>query len=226
MKKLTLYGRPGWGSVLVEAQLVWYGMPFEFHGVGDLFSDEGARRELEKINPVGHVPTLVLPDGGVMTESAAITLWLADEAGSAGLVPGPKAPERARFLRWLIFVTSNIYPTYTYMDDPARFVPEKSAQPQFFERVERYAKKLYRILDEEASRPWFLGDRFSALDIYVCTMTHWRPRRPWFEENAVKLAAIADATEADPRLSEVWERNYPGGQVPSGIEPESTHETA
>ena len=118
MGKLKLFGEPGWGSVLTEAQLVWYDIPFDFHPVGDLFKDPSARRELEKINPLGQIPTLVLADGRVMTESAAITLWLAEGRKSTDLVPGPEAPERARFLRWLIFITSNIYPTYTYTKEP------------------------------------------------------------------------------------------------------------
>ena len=46
MSKLKLFGEPGWGSALTEAQLVWYDIPFEFHGGGDLFSDESGRREL------------------------------------------------------------------------------------------------------------------------------------------------------------------------------------
>ena len=210
MGKLKLFGEPGWGSALTEAQLVWYDIPFEFHGVGDLFSDESARLELEKINPLGQIPTLVLSDGRVMTESAAITLWLADQCKSADLVPAPDAPGRAQFLRWLIFITSNVYPTYTYGDDPARFVPSKAARNGFADAVGRYAKKLYLILNAEASSPWFLGSRFSALDIYVCTITHWRPRRPWFDSNASNLAAIADGTKAVPRLAQVWARNFSG----------------
>jgi GST-like protein len=209
MGKLKLFGELGWGSVLTEAQLVWYDIPFDFHPVGDLFKDSSARRELEKINPLGQIPTLVLPDGRVMTESAAITLWLAEGSESTDLVPGPEAPERARFLRWLLFITSNIYPTYTYADDPARFVSGKAAREGFAEAVNLYAKKLYLILDGEASGPWFLGDRFSALDIYVCTMTHWRPKRPWFDAEAPTLAAIADGAQALPKLAQVWARNFP-----------------
>jgi GST-like protein len=209
MNPMTLYGRPGWGSVLTEAQLVWYAIPFTFHEVGDLFTDEPARRELARINPLAQIPTLVLPDGAVMTESAAITLWLADQTGSHDLVPEPQAAERARFLRWLIFITSNIYPTYTYADDPSRFVAMEAAQEGFAERVNAYAKTLYGLLNDQAVGPWFLGQRFSALDLYVAVLSRWRPRRPWFEDNTPKLAAIAKATEALPRLSEVWARNFP-----------------
>ena len=104
----TLYGRPGWGSAIVEAQLVWYGLPFTVEPVGDLLREPDSRRKLEKINPLAQVPTLVLPDGTVMSESAAITLLLADITGQDSLVPGPGAPQRAAFLRWLIFIVANI----------------------------------------------------------------------------------------------------------------------
>lgn len=209
MSKLKLYGEPGWGSVIIETQLSWYNIAFDFHEVGDLFSSEDAGAELKKINPLGQIPTLVLSNGSVMTESAAITLWLAEQSGSFELVPETDADERAQFLRWLLFITSNIYPTYTYGDDPARFVHNKSAQKDFEKTVGEYAKKLYLTLNTEASGPWFLGERFSALDIYICTLTHWRPRRPWFIENTPLLVSIADATFALPRLSEVWLKNFP-----------------
>lgn len=209
MHRMKLFGEPGWGSTLVEAQLVWYGIPYDFQRVGDLFKDAGARRELEAFNPLGQIPTLVLPEGGVMTESAAITLWLADRTGSFDLVPRPDEAGRPRFLRWLLYITSNIYPTYTYADDPSRFVRDERARQGFADTVHAYARKLYTILNAEAAGPWFLGTRLSALDIYVCTLTHWEPGRPWFDANAPKLAGIADAMKAQPRLSEVWARNFP-----------------
>src|SRR5262245_57626263 len=107
-----LYARPGWGSALVEAQFVWYGLPFEIEDVDDLFKSEAARQRLSAINPLAQLPTLVLPGGEVMTESAAITLHLADVAGG-DLVPPPGEATRPRFLRWLVFLVANLYPTFT-----------------------------------------------------------------------------------------------------------------
>jgi GST-like protein len=40
-------------------------------------------------------------------------------------------------------------------------------------------------------------------------MTHWRPRRPWFEAQAPKLAAAAAHAVALPALAPVIERNFP-----------------
>lgn len=203
-----LFARPGWGSTLVEAQLAWYGLPFTIEDVDDLFASAAARERLAAVNPVAQVPTLVLPDGSVMTESAAITLHLADITGSRTLVPAPGEPTRPRFLRWLVFLVANVYPTFTYADDPARFAPAACAA-QFGENVARYREALWGIVEREAGDEWFLGARFSALDLYLAVMTRWRPRRAWFAEQCPRLHDIAVRAEARPELAAVWQRNFP-----------------
>jgi len=206
-----LFGRRGWGSVLVEAQLAWYGLPFTIEEVDDLFASAAARARLGPINPVAQVPTLLLPDGNVMTESAAITLHLADVAGSDALVPAPGDTLRPRFLRWLVFLVANIYPTFTYADDPSRFISLTAARDPFRAATDAYAQKLWRQIDGEVGSPWFLDDRFSALDIYLDVMSRWRPKRGWFETETPHLFAIARRTDQVPELAEVWKRNFPAG---------------
>ncbi|OFX00772.1 MAG: glutathione S-transferase [Alphaproteobacteria bacterium RIFCSPHIGHO2_12_FULL_66_14] len=204
-----LYGRPGWGSAIVEAQLVWYGLPYTYEAVDDLFKSPDARLKLEKVNPLAQVPTLVMPDGSVMSESAAITLLLADTTGKDGLVPAAGTPERAKFLRWLIFIVANIYPTFTYADDPSRFVSINAARDPFRAATDAYAQKLWRQIEGEAGSPWFLGERFSALDIYLDIMTRWRPKRGWFEQETPRLFAVARRADQVPQLVPVWARNFP-----------------
>lgn len=206
-----LYARPGWGSAIVEAQLAWYGLRYDIEDVDDLFKSAAARAHLAAVNPVAQVPTLVLPDGGVMTESAAITLHLADATGSDALVPRPTEDVRPDFLRWLVFLVANVYPTFTYADDPARFVPTESAQKDFRANVDAYAQRLWLMVEQAAGAPRFLGTRASALDIYIGVMTRWRPRRAWFAEHCPKLHAIARAADAEPKLAAVWQRNFPKG---------------
>ena len=204
-----LYGRAGWGSTMVEAQLVWYGLPFTFEAVDDLFKSPDARARLERVNPLAQVPTLVMPDGSVMSESAAITLLLADITGQDTLVPRPGTPERARFLRWLVFLVANIYPTFTYADDPSRFVSVSAARDPFRAATDAYALRLWRQVNGEAKAPYFLGERFSALDLYIGIMTRWRPKRGWFETETPQLFAIARNVDQMPQLRPVWTRNWP-----------------
>lgn len=203
-----LFARRGWGSAIVEAQLAWYALLFAIEDVDDLLRSAAARDQLAPVNPVAQVPTLVLPDGAVMTESAAITLHLADATGSAELVPRAGHPARPQFLRWLVFVVANIYPTFTYADVPSRFVEGETAQKAFRNNVDAYAQRLWGMVEQAASGPWFLGETFSALDIFVATMTRWRPGREWFAANCPRLYAIATAADAQPKLRDVWYRNF------------------
>lgn len=208
---LVLHGEPGWGSAIVEAQLAFYGLPFRFEATGDLFEAAEARERLRALNPLAQVPVLVLPDGAVMTESAAITLHLADLTGRDDLVPGPQAAERAAFLRWLVFLVANVYPTFTYADDPARFVKaDESVRTAFRAEVDAYARQLWGHVEAAAVGPWFLGQRFSALDVYLAVMTKWRPRREWFAAHAPRLLAAADAAAALPTVAPVMARNFGG----------------
>lgn len=144
MSGYKLWGRAGWGSTIVEAQLVWYGLPYTFEPVEDLFRTPDADAKLKKVNPLAQVPTLEMPDGSIMSESAAITLLLADITGRNSLVPLGDAKERGKFLRWLVFIVANIYPTFTYADDPSRFVSVNAARDPFRAATDAYAQRLWR----------------------------------------------------------------------------------
>ena len=209
MQRYRLFGRPGWGSVIVEAQLAALGLPFDFEEVPDLFTSEQGRRDLAPLNPLAQVPTLQLPDGSVLTESAAITLHLADACGRDDFVPPPGDAARPQFLRWLAYLVANVYPTFTYVDVPQRFVKDEAAAKAFADEVAEYRKRLWQHVEAAAGAPWFCGERFTALDLYVYVMTHWRPGRQWFDENAPKLAAIADRVKDDARFRAAWEHNFP-----------------
>lgn len=203
----TLFARPGWGSAIVELQLEWYGLPYRIEEVGDLFGSAAARAQLARMNGVAQVPTLLMPDGTVMTESAAITLLLGDAGGARSLVPAAGDPARAGFLRWLVFTVANIYPTFTYADLPGRFVPQDAAQRGFRAQVDSHAGRLWGMLEDAAGAPWFCGARMTAMDLFIGVMTQWRPKRPWFAAHCPKLHAIAVAAEAVPELRAVWRRN-------------------
>lgn len=205
----TLYGKAGWGSVIAEAQLELAGLPYRIEEVDPLES-AADRDRLAKFNPLAQLPTLILPDGQVMTESAAITLHIGDRAPQAGLVPPAGDKTRDPFLRWLVFIVANIYPMFTVGDDPSRFVADSIAQKELRASTENYKSRSWQIVESSIEpQPWFLGTRFSALDIFAATITRWRPRREWYKANCPKLHGVALAADAEPRLAKVWQRNFP-----------------
>jgi GST-like protein len=208
---MQLYENPGWGSAIVEAQAAVLGLPLVLVRAGDVFEDAAAMAALRVVNPLGQVPVLVLDDGQVMTESAAITLYLSELAGSDVLVPLPGDADRPAFLRLLVFIVANIYPCFTFADVPTRFVSDAEGDA-FKARVTDHATRLWKLVADEAARrggPWFLGARFSALDIYLAVMSHWRPGHASFERETPVLARIAAAATARPELAAVMARNFP-----------------
>jgi len=203
-----LLGCRGCGSVIVEAAFRIAGIAYEYEEV-DYEQPGPARDRLFSLNPLGQVPTLIMPDGSVMTESAAILLMIGDLAPAAGLVPAPEVPERARFLRWLMFLVAAMYPTFTYGDEPRKWVPDGAADA-LRASTDQHRQALWRQVEAEIEpRPWFLGERFSALDLYIGATVHWRPRRDWFQRECPKLSRVADATLALPAVNSLYRAHFP-----------------
>ncbi|MDQ8756707.1 glutathione S-transferase [Sphingosinicella sp. LHD-64] len=204
---MTLFGVPGWGSTIAEAMLEVAGQPYDFVDVAGFDQPGPARARLIEVNPLAQVPALLLADGTVMTETAAIALHLADIVPEAPLAPPPGAPERPRFLRWLVWMVANVYPTFTYGDYPARWSKDAAG---LVESTLAWRKQLWRQFEPEVGAPHVLGARLSALDIYVAAMVHWRPRREWFDAQTPRVAAAADAALANPAIARVMARNFRG----------------
>ena len=204
----TLLGAVGWGSAITEAMLDLSGIPYRLELVDP--EQEGPSKERWRaLNPLLQLPTLLLPDGSVMTESAAMVLYAADLAPSSGLVPAPGDAARPAFLRWLVYLVASVYPTFTYGDVPSRYVTSEGAQNELRASTDEQRKGMWRQVESAAAGPWFLGEAMSAIDLYVWAMVHWRPRRAWFEAETPKLAAIAAALDEDPRMAGVKARNFP-----------------
>lgn len=206
MTRMTLYGVPGWGSTIAEAMLDMAELPYDFVDVEGFDQPGPPRERLLAVNPLAQVPALVLPDGTVMTETAAIALHLADLAPEAPLAPAPGAPERPRFLRWLVWMVANVYPTFTYGDYPERWSTDTDG---LVESTMALRKKLWLQFESEVGSPHVLGEQLSALDVYVAAMMHWRPRREWFVANTPRVVAAADAALAHPAIARTMARSFP-----------------
>ncbi len=71
----TLYGSAGSGSAVVEMALTRCGQ--RCHVLrASTWEPDSAQAELQRVNPLGQIPTLVAPDGSVLTDSAAILIHL------------------------------------------------------------------------------------------------------------------------------------------------------
>lgn len=207
MSEWRLFGVRGWGSTLAEGALEWTKTPFAFESVDGFDAPGPARDRLLEVNPLARVPTLVAPDGMVLTESAAIVLHLAERSPGAGLAPLPGDPSRPAFLDRLIWFVSALYPTFTYRDYPERWAPD--APDQLAHNVDAFRQTLWRQFEAALGEgPWVLGDTPSALDLYTAAMSHWRPRRDWIAIHCPRAHAVALRADGLPQIAAVLARNF------------------
>lgn len=207
MKKPLLLGCQGCGNAIVEAAFAVAKIPIDCEEV-DYSEKSPTRPRLLEVNPLGQVPTLLLPGKEVMTESLAMLHYIDDRAPQAGLIPPRGDAARNAFYRWAVFIIAAVYPTFTYGDDPKKWVPSEEGSKALRDSSNRHREAQWKQLEGVAGAPWFLGERFSALDLYIAVMTHWRPGRKWFDANTPKLMAIAKRATALDAVAPVMRRNF------------------
>ncbi len=205
-----LYWAAGTGVIAPEVMLEEAGAAFERVAV-DL--DVGEHREpaFLAINPAGEVPALQLPDGTVMTESAAMVLLLGERYPQTGLVPQADNPERPLFLRWLLYMAAAVYPLLARMNHPARF-----AAPPCWHEPDR--SEVIRCLDGQfgvlegaiAGEPWFLASGYGALDIYLAMLADWHPEKNGMLARNGAVAELVRAIEGRAAYARVMERHRSG----------------
>ena len=130
-----------------------------------------------KLNPNGLIPVLV--DGGlVLYETAAILLHLADTHPAAGLAPALGSAERAHFYKWLAWMTYTLQVTLNLYFYPERWVDQGNAAgaAQVKAHAEARTGELLGQMEAHLAAhggPWFLGERFSALDPLALMLCRW-----------------------------------------------------
>jgi glutathione S-transferase len=133
-----------------------------------------------KLNPTGRVPTLAVGEGLVVSETAAILMYLADRHPQAALAPGATDTLRPAFYQWSCYLTNTLQAAYFPWYYPERF----SDTPGHFDAIKRKAQetlqttwqRVERHLDQ--SGPHILGDRFSTCDLMVHMFTEWAEPHP------------------------------------------------
>jgi glutathione S-transferase len=170
VQKYTLYGRAGSGSDVVRMLLEEIGAPYDFVAIG---RDPAEVEQYRRVNPTGKVPTLILPQGLAMFESAAICIHLAASHADARLAPPPGTVEHARFLQWMVYLSANLYECALRIYYPARYsLAGESAAEGIKQRAnEDFLKIISPIIF--ALSPYVLGREISAADYYLYVVGSW-----------------------------------------------------
>ncbi|MES2073447.1 MAG: glutathione S-transferase family protein [Pseudomonadota bacterium] len=209
MPDIILYGAAASGSIAVEAALTLLKIPYELREAAT-WAEAEARREVAPVNAMQQVPTLVLPGGEVMTESAAILIDLADRHPQAGLAPAIDDPMRRQFLRWMLYVSSAIYALHWIKPDVSRIGAPPEARAVVVDAVHERIAFCWQHMDRQLHPgSYLLGEHLSVLDLYVTVVSRFGPWRQRFYQAAPGMAQVVRRVDADPRLAEFWARRYP-----------------
>ena len=198
---MRLYYSPGACSLSPHIVAREAGIDLELQKVDLKTKTISAEGDYWKVNPKGYVPALELAPGDVLTEGPAIVQYLGDQKPQSGLVPPAGSKERYRAQEMLSYINSEIHKAYSPLfsqDTPSAVADERKA----------YLRKRYKPLEERLSgRDYLFGDKFSAADAYLFTVTNWArsvkldlsefPNLTAFQKRVAARPAVQEAMKAE-----------------------------
>lgn len=129
-------------------------------------ANEQRGSEYLAINPMGKVPAVKHGDV-LITEQVAIFLYLADLYSEAKLAPEIGDPLRGSYLRWMVFYGSSFEPAIV---DRAQ---KREPAPPSMSPYGDYDTTLNTLTNQLAKGEYFLGEKFTALDVLWGTALTW-----------------------------------------------------
>jgi len=167
--RYRLYARPGAGSLAPQILL----------------------EEYRRINPTGKIPSLVLPDGTAIAESAAILIHLTEAHPEAELAPPPGSSAHGRFLQWMVFLSANVYEAALRYFYAERYAAAGSGATTAVkaQALADYGRQLEFI--GGLLSPYVLGAKLTAADPYLHMLAGWYPGG----ESGVRIPKLAQHAE-------------------------------
>ena len=164
--KYQIYGRSETGSDIIEYLFHELSIDYEFIEVDEknVKSDE----KILKINPLGRVPMVKLPDGKFLIESLAIVYHLLK--GENHLLPRTET-EMNEFHQIMAFMSSSFYPIILLFYHPDHYVSDKNSE----DLITKSQNILHRYLNfiEDKIGEFVIGNELSAADFYLFTLLFW-----------------------------------------------------
>ena len=205
----TLFGHKGAGSAAVECALELTGQPYRLVAAAT-WEKDSELAQLARVNPLQQIPTLVLPDGTVLTESAAILIHLGLAHPDSGLLPAD-ASRRAVAMRGLVYIAANCYSAISILDYPERWLadPAEAARDNLRAGTrERLYHHWELFADTFTAQPFLSGAQPGALDLLAAVVSKWSGARKHLQQSRPGLAAVLAAVDSHERVRPVFARHW------------------
>lgn len=173
----------------------------------DLEAGDQRRPEFQKLNPKGRVPVLVT-DRGVLTETVALLLYIAQTHPKAGLAPSDPF-DLARMQAFNAYLASSVHVAHSMRFRGSRWSDDPAAIESMQAKVTSNMAACARIIEDVyLAGPWVLGDRFSVADPYLHMINIWMVADGVDLAPFPKMDAHRSATMARPAVRKVM-ASYP-----------------
>ena len=201
-RHITLFHAPRTRSTGVISLLEELGADYELHVLNTKAGEHRAPAYLS-VNPMGKVPAIKHGDA-IVTEQAAIYMYLADLYAEANLAPALNDPLRGPYLRWMVYYGSAFEPAIV------DFAEKREATNLMLSPYGSYQTVMDALTAQLSQGPYFLGNRFTALDVLWGSALGWTmrfgivPENPVFSQYVKTISArpaIATARAKDKELA-------------------------
>jgi glutathione S-transferase len=170
---ITFYRAPMSTASVTELVLAELGTPHETVTL-DLKKNETKKPDFLKLNPNGKVPVLV-HDGTVVFESAAITIHLGETFGVDKKLWPAAGPKRGEAIKWVVWANVTLGDAAgRWMRNTKEWVPAEQRNAKAGEAAHKELDDCLRILDEALDgRDYLLGSEFSLVDSHLSSFMEW-----------------------------------------------------
>lgn len=193
---LTLYYAPATCALAAHIALEQAGADYRLQRV-DFKSSQQRSPEYLKLNPRGRVPALVT-EHGVLTETPAILLYIAQRYPEAKLAPFDDPWALAQLNAFCSYLCSTVHVAHAHGRRGARWADDPAAWEAMKAKVPQTVGDGFAMIETEFFKgPWVMGERYTIADPYLYTLATWMEgdgvdpaRFPKVNEHRNRMAAL------------------------------------
>ncbi len=192
---LTLYYAPGTCALATHIALEEAGAEYDTVRV-DFSRTEQRGADYLKINPKGRVPALVT-EHGVLTETPALLIYVAERYSNEGLAPLDDAFDLARAQAFNSYLCATVHVAHAHRMRGHRWADDPAAIAEMKRKVPQTVGAAFQLIEDGMLEgPFVLGDRFSVCDAYLFTLAQW------LEADGVDLSRLPRVIEHRRRIAQ------------------------
>ncbi|MEZ5726546.1 MAG: glutathione S-transferase family protein [Burkholderiaceae bacterium] len=207
---LTLYYAPNTASLAPHIALEQAGADYRLERV-DFEAAQQRSPDYLAVNPKGRVPSLVT-DRGVLTETPAILLYLAQRYPGADMAPLDDPFELAQVQAFNVFLCSTVHVAHAHKHRGTRWSGSHRQRGARGDDAQRAADDdaAFELIERTMiGEPWACGEQFGIADMYLFTMTRWLASDKVELARFPKVAAHCERMASVPAVQRVMPHHPP-----------------